>query len=677
MSDQVEQYEKSWILYHVLDRFIGSREIVTRARKKWDSYERVRNHGRSRAFIFTGSTVDGLNMAGSDTDMMLIDENVIVLCHDGETSYTTDNAMKSVFVMRNACSRSGYVNLELAHRSQRVSKLIFDCIVPIGNEYFLSSEMFNRAQNERFSHKYKINFNTNGPASSLQNEHIYHGRDMDVVVSLPCYTWPKEAEEWVTRPRCGRWPDKPLSDQIVQDGCHLVPVGDKTSSEPFMQWRISFVSAEKKLVHSLTHIQFLIYGLLKYFLKQISEMLKRLLGDTDILSSYIMKTIIFYAVETTHDSLWQEKHTFLCFMFCLNMLISWVNAGYCPNYFINRNNMFLGKVNDENKTKLLHFLIDLRDMTWGCLSVGTFIQPSIGDYMESIQNGTWELIEPSKTQLEREYDMESIIQAFSFPSTTNVLPVLLPLMSTSTSSDDEFHGFVGVTRAICNSEMETFGKHTTVNGNKQKYKYLRKCRRLLTPCSAICASPGLLTLATYYYQTGNYAKTLKICGNLISSNKIYVGYGSKLDSYDRYEDLFCGRGYTLQQKCQKGIISDMALSSRSRQFWPPQLHLEVVKADSALPIPPIPYALFLSFLCYQELDDTRSRDAALTQLHTVKYNEEQGTGKHWIVHNLLGICYETIGDTNRALREYRDSLGVQTVFQYDNPAKERIERLQQ
>lgn len=109
------------------------------------------------------------------------------------------------------------------------------------------------------------------------------------------------------RPGLNEWPDKTLRDEIVGGGCHLVPVGDKTSSDTFLQWRISFATAERRLVYCLSRVQFLVYGLLKYFLKQISDTLKQILGDTDILSSYIMKTVVFHAVEKTPWSFWQEK----------------------------------------------------------------------------------------------------------------------------------------------------------------------------------------------------------------------------------------------------------------------------------------------------------------------------------------------------------------------------------
>ncbi|XP_033754747.1 uncharacterized protein LOC117337750, partial [Pecten maximus] len=489
--------------------------------------------------------------------------------------------------------------------------------------------------------------------------------------------WPKEANEWVSRPRPHGWPDKALRDKIVHDGCHLVPVGDKTSDDTFLQWRISFITAERKLMYSLTHVQFLVYGLLKYFLKQISSKLKQLVGDTDILSSYIMKTVLFHAIESTPDSFWQEKHTFLCFMLCLNILITWVKAGYCPNYFIKRNNMFLGKVYGENREKLLRFLIDLHDKKWGCLSVGTFIQPSIGERIDRVRNGDWEYVLPPPSETERERDLKLFMELSTINYDTDAITVPLELLSKSKSDVDEFVSYVIAAHGLSKTAMETYGEHTFVSGNKEKYKCLRKSKKLMTPLATVCSSPGELTLATYYYNTGNYTKALNICVlTLMSPFKIYFGGHITVEDADRYRHQICGHGHTLLHKAQQIFASDIKITEFSAQFCLPHLHHEFKKLrGDVLLIPPVPYALFLYFLCYHELGDTSTRDKALNLLRTVKYDEYQGGNSNWIVHNMLGVCYEVVGDARKALEEYRDSLKVERFDQYINPAKERIERL--
>ncbi|XP_060082131.1 uncharacterized protein LOC132561418 [Ylistrum balloti] len=675
-TDREDQYEKSWILYHILNRLIGSPNEVDFDRKQMVLYEDICSGENSPTRFFqTGSSAEGGSlMSGSDTDGMHIVNDVIVLLRDQDISNPFLDKNKTVLVMGDADSRPGYVTLTLAHLGQKVSKFVIDAIVSVGRVHFVSSELFNESYNEILSRKLQLPFNTNGPAVTINIDHHNKVIDADVVLSFQCYNWPKEADEWVSRPRLHRWPDKTLRDQIVRGGCQLVPVGDKTSDDPFLQWRISFVTAERKLIYSFSHVQFLVYGLLKYFFKQVSGKLNQVQGDTVIISSYIIKTVMFHAVESTDISFWQEKHTFLCFMFCINILIFWVRAGYCPNYFINRNNMFLGKVYGENQQKLICFLVDHRDMTWRCLSIGTLMQPTIGEIIDHVENGIKEIIQPPPTMTERKRDI-AIFRRTLYPlEATVVLPALSPLLSPSESDDDEFVDGVNGAQVMCNIGMKTFGEHVAVSGNKQKYKSLRKSKNLLKPLASICASPGLLTLATYHYLTGNYVKTQKICEQLSSSDKIFICSDVNREDNKKYEDLYCGRGYTLLQKCRDGCVSYIQFSP---EFCLVPLYQESIKNGNQHMIPPLPYAVFLSFLCYHELGDMEKCDAALMNLRAVKNDEAQGGGKHWIVYSLLGICYEMIGDIPRAIGEYRDSLDIQSLTQYQNPAKERIQRLQQ
>ncbi|OWF37963.1 uncharacterized protein LOC110466874 [Mizuhopecten yessoensis] len=674
MSDQDELYQKSWILHHVLDRLIGSREEVAIRRRMIFIREYI-ERDKTVVEFNTGSMGEGVHMNGSDVDIMQIDNNVIVICPDQHTSVSRGRTDKTILIMRASDSRPGYVNLELDQRGQISSELLVESIVRDGNKLFISSEKFARTFAKTWGLMGKVDLENKGPAASMDCKSSYLPFDVDLVRSFPCSSWPKEANEWLSRPRFYEWPNKALRDQIEQGGCHLVPVGDKTSAGSCLQWRISFTTAERKLMYSFTHQQFLVYGLLKFFLKQISESLKGITADVDLLTSYIMKTVIFHALEQTPTSLWQEKNTFICFMICLNILIAWVKAGYCPNYFISRNNMFSGKVQGRNQRILLRWLIMLHDLKWECLSGVTHI--SIVMRMRLIISGKLEYMPPPK-QLERERDMlifeGTVTSLFNY----DILPKSLALLARSTSDLDKFVTLYYTVQALSYMGMDTFEEHTSARGNKEKYKSFRKSKNLLTPLASACKSPGQLMLATYYYQTGNYMRTLELCGHMISSFTIYIGECSEENGSNRYEQHYCGHGYTLLDKCQKTCVSDLRFLQNNVLFCPSQLHPEMTKVHDGdvLVIPPLPYAVFLSFLCYYELGDTRRRDTALTRLRVVTYDAEQGGGQHWIVHNLLGICYEMIGDTSRAFREYKNSLGGRRQRPHYNPSEERMERLQ-
>ncbi|XP_060075533.1 uncharacterized protein LOC132555197 [Ylistrum balloti] len=677
MSDQDENNKKSWLLYNLLNRIIGSQEMVVVKRRMTIMGELIANADKTLPVkrFNTGSRSEGSAIVGSDKDFMFIYKNVTVICPNQDTGLPQSSADTSVLLMRDtADSRPGYVTLQFLHRGGKCPSHLMASVVPVLDQLFVSSEVYQRIDRDMYSNFLQIAFETNGPASALTYKDNKESISMDTASSLHCPYWPKEANEWVSRPRLHEWPDKALRDQIVQGGCQLVPVGDKTSDDSFLQWRISFVTAERHLIYSLSHVQFLVYGLLKYFIKQISGILKQLQGDTDILTSYILKTAVFHAVENTHHSLWQEKNLFYCFMLCMKMLIGWVETGYCPNYFIQSNNMFHGKLNVENQQKLLRFLIDIQEKKWECLSVKTITLPTIGQIMHDSGNLPWESALFPPTTLERKHDLHVFRECCVLDCGTKALPASLNLLSGSKSELDDFFAYVTTAVGLSNKGQEIFGEYFSATGNKNKYKYLRRCKTLLKPFATACTSSGLLTLATYYYLTGNNLKTLAMCKHVITSDKLYLDcHSEKQDK--KYEDLHCGRGYTLLNKFREAWLSDIHFSLNAPYFCPSRIQPELTLRSVTLSIPPLPYAVFLSFQCYHELGETRRRDEALVHLRAVKYDEEQGGDRHWIVHNLLGICYEMIEDKQRALRSYRDSLGVLCITQYKNQTKKRIERL--
>ncbi|KAJ8311723.1 hypothetical protein KUTeg_011078, partial [Tegillarca granosa] len=150
--------------------------------------------------------------------------------------------------------------------------------------------------------------------------------------------------EWITRRRHNWWPSSDLIQDIVQDGCLLVPFGNPYSQESHLQWRISFSLAETKLVHSFNHNQYLCYGLLKLFLKHAINSNTQV---KDSLCSYFLKTSLFYCIEK-ENIVWNQENLLDCFSSCLGRLITWIWDENSLNYFIKNNNKIEGKICKSN-----------------------------------------------------------------------------------------------------------------------------------------------------------------------------------------------------------------------------------------------------------------------------------------------------------------------------------------
>ncbi|XP_021345794.1 uncharacterized protein LOC110445467 [Mizuhopecten yessoensis] len=671
MMDSTENERMSVLLSKLIERaFSVTQEEVDIRRKSYVSMEYF--HSNMSLFI-AGSTGEGLNMLGSDVDIMHILNNIIVMYPD--QCIPPNMAHKTILYARAADCRPGYVFLQLHQFQKRDHSLLIDALVRIEDSIFVSSDIFREQFVSKDGKITGKKVESNGPASTC---HTVLDGPLDTVVCFPCHGWPKEANEWITRTRLYGWPRQTLIDNIVHHGCHLVPVGDKCSENTFLQWRNSFATAERSLVHSFSHIQFKVYALLKYLLKQIKGILKETIGDDDILCSYFLKTIIFHAIENSNQLFWQEKNLFYCFWFCFKILIAFVRAGFCPSYFIPANNLFKRKVHGQHQQILLDVLRNYHQMKWMCLSVGNFFKPSIWEQLDnpSVQA---ELVSPMTTQ-EIEINQDELIiqgiQKIEFPKIEvsissrcflrSVRKAINSLLTPQSESDELFRFTFAMKYLKHLAAEQVYPEHMVATDNKTRYRSLRKCKRLMIPGASM--GTELLHLATSHFLTGNYFKPLEMCKQVM---KLASYYCSHKHLHPELKAMYCHEyhRFNLTDKLKK--MYTYVLIFMKEDLYLPHLCQEMLKGH-AFSIPPLPYALFLSFLCCHELRDTTGRDEALRFLVEVQSDDEQGGHEFWIVHTLLGICYQTLGNNHRAIRAYWDSAQSQAIFQTLNPAIEKI-----
>jgi len=127
------------------------------------------------------------------------------------------------------------------------------------------------------------------------NTHCF-GQETDMVPHLKCKSWPEIAREWIFRKRCFGWPSQEMINEIVKQGCYIVPVGSKVNNGSENEWRLSFNLAEKYPVFTFNHIQLMIYGLLTIILKEIISQHEDI---SELLCSYFLKTTLFWVIEET------------------------------------------------------------------------------------------------------------------------------------------------------------------------------------------------------------------------------------------------------------------------------------------------------------------------------------------------------------------------------------------
>ena len=117
-----------------------------------------------------------------------------------------------------------------------------------------------------------------------------------------------------------------------------------------------FLRQNKSLCNAMNHTQFLIYGLLKLFIKEFNNGLRE---QEKLLCSYHMKTAMFWVIQQNTTLDWSPKNLLGGFWVCFKLLIKWVYEGVCPNFFIPENNMFLNNVHGVAQRNLFTHLYSL------------------------------------------------------------------------------------------------------------------------------------------------------------------------------------------------------------------------------------------------------------------------------------------------------------------------------
>ena len=244
------------------DEVVGSEKVVNFRRQFFNVYDDMCNHRgyNDWHFISSGSKAEGLNLPGSDFDVMHVNKSIHVYEFDDILSIYHDLRTNNNLVLDFENAMPGFTLLRLYDVREWHEKFI-----DINdNETFLSNKSWKRETNI--------------------NNDVIHGpciSDLlgttDHAFCLGYTKWPSVGRQWIDRPRFCGWPPESLINNIVEGGVLLVPIGSKSDSQmdnPY-EWRISFSVPEKMLIYSWNHSQIICYALLKLLLKEVIKKNKK------------------------------------------------------------------------------------------------------------------------------------------------------------------------------------------------------------------------------------------------------------------------------------------------------------------------------------------------------------------------------------------------------------------
>ena len=351
-----DQNDFSMALERVLDEVGISEEIIKSRRDRWFEFEilatlrRRLKYSKNSVYVF-GSQIEGTTLSdlGSDIDILLCNDGIPVV----ESISSAPTEGKTYLLCRNETTPAGYVRLkalENGHPIKSISPNFHS--VEVDTVYVKNSglkKMLGKfAVPLRASDKF-----VSGPAASFTSS--IFGESYDFVGAFRCRQWPSFANSVFERPRPYNWPPPAIIETFKSLGCFVAPVGHPKSPQQETEFRISFSLQERMLMHSFNPVQLKCYVVLKLIKKEI---ITNLLGGKS-LTSYHLKTCMFYLLEQTEPELWTTGRLMFCVQQCLEQLLLWVTEGICPNYFIPEENMFDRHVHGIVKDKLQCILKNL------------------------------------------------------------------------------------------------------------------------------------------------------------------------------------------------------------------------------------------------------------------------------------------------------------------------------
>ncbi|VDI20873.1 Hypothetical predicted protein [Mytilus galloprovincialis] len=644
----LENKPKEKYLYeHLVERVGTEIDIRTRQRLFIISDNIENEFSTHQIKISSGSLAEGLNLPGSDIDIMCINkmeeadivQNVRSIKHP--IHHTT-------FVMETDNDYPGFTRLRMVTEKKDGS-----FFVPFaGNRLYLRVNPFVERNKQSIP---TMTVFTHGPCLSDQDQTI------DYAFCLRSKYLPHNAIPWAYRHR-RQWPPNIVIDRIIDYGCLMVPIGPKNRSKDDFLWRVSFSVAEKMLVHSFNFTQMLCYGLLKLTLKHV---VNRNDNVKDLLCSYFLKTILFWVSEEQDIDTFQLSKLYFCFSLCLDKLISWVNICYCPNYFIPEHNMFLQKINKSNNKILLCVLESIK---YGGINglIANLFQLDNANHRISSTNS-----ESSSVKLE--FLFYKLGGSTSAP--TEIPSCLKGLVLADSFIKSESSTFIIDVCKYYYAEINQFIAQLLPSPNTRDsmYNIHERYHRHLQDGINTDAVSGWLLYASFYYVIGQYNVTLRLTDYVLSRCTPDM---RRLRNQQHREKNYCNSKnvhstLTLIERMKMSIVDNVSYLQHS-SLIPEELRLEV--NDPIFTIPPVVLSHCLRFLCYHHLSGISNRQEALHNLYLTvknKYFMSQVGFSESIT--LLGVCCEISGNKEAAYQWY--DLAIQCPYYVCPTAKIRKSKL--
>nr|XP_011455268.2 uncharacterized protein LOC105347765 [Crassostrea gigas] len=647
---------------------IGTPQQVASRRDIVDIWELLRNQHHVMRSMISGSKREGFRLRDSDIDIMYwhIDHRVI---WDFSQSEFYNTHRQTLILCDSSESPAGFTLLWLPLES--AGQIVLSSCVEMNGGLYISSSKYR----DNTCTAINPDSTVHGPCSSGTDGPLEYDKAHCFVSDF----WPPSAASWMDR--CHSWPPPHVVNDIVRNGCHFVAIGHKLGNHEDKEWRISFSRAEYKLVYSMNHTQFLTYGLLKLFLKEIIN--NGLREEDKLLCSYHMKTAVFWAIQQNTLPHWCPHNLLAGFWVCFKLLLKWVYEGICPNFFIPENNMFLGKIHGQAQTSLFRRLYGLYEKGITLLLHSPSIRSSIIDVL---CNPRLTVCTDEHTLIsEAEFDVQLFGEIYSTDviKTLDLQDCMKYLHTVEQLIDSPLTQYQVVSlqkHTVTILQCTAFILHnmyTNTGVNKQMYIAHKMSRHMLKLAAKFGYVSDMLYIAMYYFKTLRYREALSV----IEMTKVklaqpYLMYHRHVDR-ERYTEAVGGQSWST--KIRQAVAGNIKLVNKLcyiNELLPEQQSSRQ-NGGSTLYIPPFVLLLMLEVFCSRHVDTMRAQ-TALDDLQVLVHHDQGlyiDDPYRDISWEILGICQQMAGNLQAALYSYQQSLRQYPYHKIQTATTERIQDL--
>ena len=683
--------DRSALLSLLLDDVTGSKE-ATEIRQDYCriSDAVLKSRDPNISYYFTGSKSEGLDLPGSDIDIMCDVNNshcVTVVQSASDTSCTSFDKFLMCTDSDNPC----FALLRRIDQQQQIKNLmVMPAIQSLNGIQYLSSDRFVglyfNISTMPNCNIFNMTRTRTGPSIEQWAEFEDTSKSgMDVVNSIHCKFWPNDALEWVKRPRQYGWPTPHDIASIVDFGCHLVGVGHPRSKTKLLEWRMSFSVAERTLAWSFNHIQMQCYAVMKIILKEFIK--ERCSAQNQVLCSYFVKTFLFWTYETTRLEFWCETNLSERIMFLFYEFAKCIQEGKIWHYFIPKFNLLSVKLTRAAQTELLHVcdIIIQRDISIlkECVTLQNawykFI--SVNDnpiniaYNETRNN----FLKDDRLMMERlaflvfpdmfndRIDLTSINQFIdAISKNVGIFGPLSKIMMKKDMMSSQWFTLDRVLKHVLPLVCKTDLKLLVVNKLQlekhvhsliplhQGFKNVDKLIQFSDENVSYDLSTSKLWCAIVLLKMCDYDSALIVLTQLLSSIPPFALYEFAIPGCETsrlYAEKFIDSSCTQAQRAGRVWLTDIEFAKRMTEILPLGIQIEQYFSNYLkcvnVTLPPYACAYYLMFLCYHELGQFDNRDCVLRQLTDIFINGEQ-VGVSHNTFNIAGHCYLITGEIDTA-----------------------------